>query len=346
MTISLDFHQIHMPGRGQSWRSRERARGRPKEPSLLEELFGLFEKAGPLKICFEDLSGVARDVPLLQLSAWEQQHTCRFCLHAKKKVKGYHDCGRNKYAVNRVVLNRMAGFHGQCHLGLTDIVEPLIFHQRVLGIFYYGSVVVEGTEELARQRIHRYCKRSNYQAKPYLDELERVPRITKKDLLEHRERLKFAARLAASLLESWGLPEERYRAETVGPLWASPEKYRNLPVLIRSAVHHVQKHYFEPLQIQQIAETLSVHPVHLGRTFKKAVGCDLMEYIHRVRVDHARQRLKQSELSITEICYEVGFQEKSHFGRIFKKFVGLSPGEYRRQNPSVAGASRRRRSKP
>jgi AraC-like DNA-binding protein/ligand-binding sensor protein len=324
-----------MRGQQQAWMSRERAKGRPQQDSLLEELFELLQQAGPLKISFEDLSGVARDVPFLQLSAWEQQHTCRFCLFAKKTVKGYQDCGMNKYAVNRIVLSRMAGFHGQCHLGLTDLVEPLVFHQRVLGIFYYGSVVLEGTEEKARQRILRYCKRSKLKPRPYLEELQRVARISKKDLLRHQKRLRFAARLAAALLESWGLPEERYRAEVIGPLWASPEKYRNLPALVQATVHYVQKHYFEPLQIRQIAGALSVHPVHLSRTFKKAMECDLREYLQRVRVDHARQRLKYSQLSVAEIGYEVGFQEKSHFGRIFTKLVGVSPGEYRRQLPPM-----------
>jgi len=329
-----------------SWISRERAKGRPNEPSLLAELFTLLEKSGPFRICFEDLTGVARDVPFLRLSAWEQQHTCRFCLHAKRSVKGYQDCGLNKYAVNRLVLRRMAGFHGQCHLGLTDIVEPLIFQQRVLGIFYYGSVLVEGTEETARQRIYRYCKRSKLGAKPYLDELGRVPRVSKKELLEHKNRLKFATRLASTLLESWGLPEEHYRAEVVGPLWASPEKYRNLPALIQAAVHYIQRHYFEPLKIGQIAAALSVHPVHLSRTFKKTIECNLTEYIHRVRIDHARQRLRHNNLSIAEIGYDVGYQEKSHFGSTFKRIVHLSPGEYRRQysKPDAPATAARKKS--
>jgi AraC-like DNA-binding protein/ligand-binding sensor protein len=294
--------------------------------SLLLELFEMYERSSPLKINFDDSSGVARDVPMLHLPLSYQMHGCRFCLHAKSTAQGNYDCMMNKYAANRIAIRTMAGFQGQCHLGLTDIIEPLVFHQRVLGIFFYGSVVVAGTEKKARERILKYCRRRGLSPRGYLRELQRVPRITRDELKQRMKQLKYTARLAAALLESWGLPEERYRTEMIGAAW---NKQRDLPPLVRYAILHIQHHYAEPLLIADMARKLRCHPDYLSRIFKKHLKCNLGDYVQQVRVDHARQMLLADRFSVSEVGYEVGFQDKSHFGRIFRKLAGMTPGEYR-----------------
>jgi AraC-like DNA-binding protein len=65
--------------------------------------------------------------------------------------------------------------------------------------------------------------------------------------------------------------------------------------------------------------------------FKKATGLNFTEYLSRVRIEKAKNLLLNPNLRISEIAFEVGFQSLTHFNRVFKKIVGQSPTDYRRQ---------------
>jgi AraC-like DNA-binding protein len=63
--------------------------------------------------------------------------------------------------------------------------------------------------------------------------------------------------------------------------------------------------------------------------FKRTVGFGLIEYLHRIRIDHARRLLQTERFSVGEIGHLVGFPDQSHFGKIFRRMVGVSPQEFR-----------------
>ena len=76
-------------------------------------------------------AGLARRVPDLALPEEWKIHRCEFCVFAKTGAT-LRGCLNNKHAVNRVLIRRGAGFVGQCHLGLTDMVEPLVVRSRIV----------------------------------------------------------------------------------------------------------------------------------------------------------------------------------------------------------------------
>lgn len=89
----------------------------------------LVEGEGALTINFEDLVGVTYDHPELRLPDEMRMHTGPLCRWAKghaRTDRGLPVCSTNKYLANRMVLRRANSLVGQCHLGLTDICEPLI----------------------------------------------------------------------------------------------------------------------------------------------------------------------------------------------------------------------------
>src|SRR4051812_40164251 len=105
--------------------------------SLFARLLTEIGEGAPGKISFEDLTGVTLDNPAITLPYRYRIHTCEFCLFAKSDPASHLHCVRNKMAVNRVAIRRRAAFAGQCHLGLTDLVKPLVFQNTVLGVFYF-----------------------------------------------------------------------------------------------------------------------------------------------------------------------------------------------------------------
>ena len=79
-----------------------------------------------------------------------------------------------------------------------------------------------------------------------------------------------------------------------------------------------------------VAEFSCYNFPYFSKLFKKHVGCNLSEYINKKRLEMASALLLESEKSIENIGYEVGFNHKSYFHRVFKRYYGVTPEEYRK----------------
>ncbi|GAB3221302.1 chromate resistance protein [Algoriphagus aestuariicola] len=85
------------------------------------------------------------------------------------------------------------------------------------------------------------------------------------------------------------------------------------------------------LSLRQLSESLNVHPSYLSREFSKYFD-DLSfgDYIRKLRIEKAIVLLQDPKHSLSEIAYLTGFSDQSHFNRIFKKYTGKNPSEYRK----------------
>jgi AraC-like DNA-binding protein len=87
--------------------------------------------------------------------------------------------------------------------------------------------------------------------------------------------------------------------------------------------------YAEPLDVPALARLVHVSEAHFIRTFRATFGETPYRYLQRRRVERAMFLLRQSDLSVTEICLDVGFNSLGTFSRTFRDIVGESPSEYR-----------------
>lgn len=100
---------------------------------------------------------------------------------------------------------------------------------------------------------------------------------------------------------------------------------------ISEIVKYINQNYQDELTLASIAAVFYYNPSYLSRTFKKIIGVGVTDYLNNLRVSQAQKLLKETELNISAIANEVGFKNQSHFGRIFKDIVGISPLQYRKQ---------------
>jgi len=84
------------------------------------------------------------------------------------------------------------------------------------------------------------------------------------------------------------------------------------------------------LNVAFISEKFNVSPNYVSAVFKKEKNIPLLEYINTVRIEHARELLKNTNLKVTDIAAEVGFASHRTFLRVFQSIVGVSPAEYRK----------------
>jgi YesN/AraC family two-component response regulator len=93
----------------------------------------------------------------------------------------------------------------------------------------------------------------------------------------------------------------------------------------------IQKNYKEHLTLSGLAEKYHVDASYISRTFSKKYGETMMAYITRLRVEKAMELIAKSEKSLEEISFEVGYDDYNYFSRVFKKYQGVRPSEYRQQ---------------
>jgi AraC family transcriptional regulator len=109
----------------------------------------------------------------------------------------------------------------------------------------------------------------------------------------------------------------------------SPEK--KPPRWLERVKEYLRENYTDAPRLDDLAAAAGVHPTHLARVFRRFEHCTVGEYVRKIRIERARQRIiSPSAASLVEIALDLGFADQTHFNRAFKKQTGMSPGEFRR----------------
>ena len=101
------------------------------------------------------------------------------------------------------------------------------------------------------------------------------------------------------------------------------------PAAIWKARKFIKEHSTEELSLKKVAKAVNINPNYLSENFKQVTGINFVEYVARTRVATACDLLQNPRLRVTEIGFAAGFQSLSQFNRVFKKFWGKSPKQYR-----------------
>jgi AraC-like DNA-binding protein len=98
---------------------------------------------------------------------------------------------------------------------------------------------------------------------------------------------------------------------------------------INQAKKYIEKNYYKNLTIEEIAKSINISPFYFSRIFKSYTNISPYQYLLNIRVEKAKEFLKNSSNSISIIAYELGFSDQSHFNRVFKALTTLTPYEYK-----------------
>ncbi|THF73603.1 response regulator [Cohnella fermenti] len=143
-------------------------------------------------------------------------------------------------------------------------------------------------------------------------------------LWERLDRFESVSSLKSDIVD-YLLPFSEELARRLSP----PESERAGNAWIEQAKRAIDEMDAADISLHAVAERLLLHPVWLSQLFKKETGRTFSEYLIDWRLNKAKLLLKESPLKIYEIAEKVGYQDLQHFGKLFKKRVGVSPKEYR-----------------
>ena len=99
---------------------------------------------------------------------------------------------------------------------------------------------------------------------------------------------------------------------------------------IRTAKQYIQEHYADPLTLEWVSNIVGFSGSYFSSLFKKETGRNFLEYLSEVRMNRAKELLRETNLSVAEVCVRVGYSDLKYFTKSFKKATGLKPGEFRK----------------
>lgn len=100
--------------------------------------------------------------------------------------------------------------------------------------------------------------------------------------------------------------------------------------VVEKARSYIDSHYHKKdISLDEVSRSVDISPYYFSKIFKEETGRNFVEYITEIRMNKARELLAGSNMSMKEICSEIGYSDPNYFSRIFKKHTGITPTEYK-----------------
>lgn len=98
---------------------------------------------------------------------------------------------------------------------------------------------------------------------------------------------------------------------------------------VKQAIEYIRASFDKDISLDNVAEFVGVNKCYLSHEFHKFAGYSFVEYLNRTRCKAAQRLLSEGKMNVCEVGVACGFRNKSYFTKIFRRYVGMSPGEYR-----------------
>ncbi len=98
---------------------------------------------------------------------------------------------------------------------------------------------------------------------------------------------------------------------------------------IKRAVDFIRENYYADYSLEMLAKIADISPYHFIRLFKKHTGKTPYDYIIHMKIEKAKELLRRKDFTITQVCFQCGFNNHSHFTTLFKKRIGVTPSQYK-----------------
>lgn len=101
--------------------------------------------------------------------------------------------------------------------------------------------------------------------------------------------------------------------------------------VVEKAKAYISEHFSGELSLEETAKELGISSYYLSKLFKESENINYIDYVNNLRIEYAKKQLIETEKSIKTICLESGYGDPNYFSRIFKKWTGVTPTEYREE---------------
>lgn len=99
--------------------------------------------------------------------------------------------------------------------------------------------------------------------------------------------------------------------------------------LFEDVKNYIKENIETELELEKVANNFGLSVYYFSRTFKEVIGINYSEYVNKCRIDIAKELLSDGEMNVKEVCYKVGYNDPNYFSKVFKKYEGVSPANFK-----------------
>ena len=236
-----------------------------------------------------------------RLSRSQTIHAAPVCDAAKSADDGLITCFRCRNIVLKALIKRKTPLWGLCPKGVYEYCRPVLQKDMVVAVIFVGNILTDSPKQAARLRTHLGPELSGTMQTDFSrEDCERT----------------------ADILESYIL----YLLDTNG------DHAAGFDPILENMKSYIEENMMYDFSMSDLSEVFNYNEKYLGRFFKNRTGYTVKEYCNQQKIERAKELLRRTKQSVSDIAGRVGYNHVSYFNRNFKKIVGCSPREYRENN--------------
>ncbi len=259
-----------------------------------------------------------RSVESWQLPYHGHRNENEFCALVAQKSRACANCLQVQQR-----LSDLCRFEPQtvtCAFGLSETAVPVRMGDQVIGFLQIGQVFQKRPSVAQFERVYQLAQRWGM-----AESREDLRRVYLESKIVPRRQHGHLVRLLNIFAQHLSLISNQIFVQ---------QQHTEPPVIVR-AKEYIAAHQAEDLSLAQVAKAVNTSTFYFCKIFRRLTGLNFTDYVSRVRVEKAKNLLLNRNLRVSEIAYEVGFQSLTHFNRVFKRILGMSPTRYRMRLPSM-----------
>ena len=241
-------------------------------------------------------------------------HYCRLCEETRSLPGGKSACEKSDRSEAVMLAEQYKSpFFFECHMGMRELVLPLMRNGTLIGVIFIGQCRMEGED--MRRTVMQNARRLGGDPDRFAALYDSLPLFTRSALMHVGNILQhfFDAQILSSNLL---IPVEDVEGQ---PLAQRIRKY-------------IDCCYTQNVTPGKLAEKFFVNAAYASRVFSREYGITITDYMNCMRVERAKTLLDATSAPIGSIAINVGFSDANYFSRVFRRITGLSPGEYRKHS--------------
>ena len=252
-----------------------------------------------------------------------------------------------------------------CHVGIIDLAIPIIVDGQYFGAVMAGQVIVKDKEKENLEQIvnNKYFKmeleketelKVLYEKLPMMT-LDRVKSVANmifhiSNYIVEEALLKINSnKFNDKILTMGSFKATNLALEKANKVKTVEENLKNnvnldlsedgnnikcenkCNVILKSALDYIQKNYRYAITLNGMADLCNISPSYFSKLFKKGIGENFSSYINKVRIKKAKELLEASDVPISNLALDLGFEDCGYFIKVFKKIEGVTPAVYRNE---------------
>lgn len=234
-------------------------------------------------------------------------HDNSYCIYVKTCEDAHKHCIERQLRIRERCSD--GSFSGVCYAGIREFVYPIKHYDEIIGFISVSGYKTDNYREYIRAVSLKYELSEQKLISTYRSLADDLP---------SKERIDTLIMPLCAMLELAYIKTENSKQTAIS--------------FCDDVIRYLKKNHTRKITSSDICGHFSCSRSHLSHSFNSHTGMSIRSYINMLRVNDAKALLENSELSITDIAFSVGFDDSNYFTDVFKKSTGMSPSCYRKQN--------------